>query len=57
MGSLQVLALFVLLQSASNGGVHSFNLEPKLPVIKRGEVSSYFGFSVAQHTTSEGTPW
>lgn len=58
MGS-QVLFLLVvtLFQLLSDGGVLSFNLEPKLPVIKRGDPSSYFGFSVAQHSTSDGTPW
>lgn len=58
MGS-QVLFLLIatLFQFLSDGGVLSFNLEPKLPVIKRGETSSYFGFSVAQHSTEDGTPW
>lgn len=29
--------------------VSTFNLDDKLPLIKKGEVNSYFGFSVAQH--------
>lgn len=29
----------------------SFNLEPRIPVIKFGESGSYFGFSVAEHVT------
>ncbi|XP_026499697.1 integrin alpha-PS1 isoform X1 [Vanessa tameamea] len=31
--------------------VTSFNLEPRIPVIKFGEPGSYFGFSVAEHLT------
>ncbi|XP_063536455.1 integrin alpha-PS1 isoform X1 [Cydia strobilella] len=31
--------------------VSSFNLEPRIPVIKFGEKGSYFGFSVAEHLT------
>ncbi|XP_026762048.2 integrin alpha-PS1 isoform X2 [Galleria mellonella] len=42
-------------------GVHTFNLEPRIPVIKYGEAGSYFGFSVAEHLTfnSDGskTSW
>ncbi|XP_033229880.1 integrin alpha-PS1 isoform X2 [Belonocnema kinseyi] len=30
-------------------GVNSFNLEARIPVIKRGSPGSYFGFSVAEH--------
>ena len=30
-------------------GVNSFNLEARIPVIKRGSRGSYFGFSVAEH--------
>ncbi|XP_041979376.1 integrin alpha-PS1 isoform X2 [Aricia agestis] len=40
--------------------VSSFNLEPRIPVIKFGEPGSYFGFSVAEHLTissSEKTSW
>lgn len=32
----------------------SFNLEPRIPVIKFGEDGSYFGFSVAEHLTTYG---
>ena len=28
---------------------HGFNLDTRLPVIKRGEAGSYFGYSVAEH--------
>ncbi|XP_072949294.1 integrin alpha-PS1 isoform X2 [Epargyreus clarus] len=38
--------LLCILHSAS-----SFNLEPRIPVIKYGEFGSYFGFSVAEHIT------
>lgn len=40
--------------------VASFNLEPRIPVIKFGETGSYFGFSVAEHLTISGnkkTSW
>lgn len=30
---------------------YSFNLEPRIPVIKLGKSGSYFGFSVAEHLT------
>lgn len=42
-----VLFLFIL-QS-----VTSFNLEPRIPVLKLGDEGSYFGFSVAEHMTIE----
>ena len=29
--------------------VISFNLEPKIAIVKRGPAGSYFGYSVAQH--------
>lgn len=29
--------------------VHGFNLEPRIPVIKKGLSGSYFGYSVAEH--------
>jgi hypothetical protein len=32
-----------------------FNFEPRLPVIKRGPLDSYFGFSVAQHLIADET--
>jgi hypothetical protein len=28
---------------------HSFNLETRLPIVKRGHTESYFGFAVAGH--------
>ncbi|CAH4026827.1 unnamed protein product [Pieris brassicae] len=41
--------------------VCSFNLEPRIPVIKFGEEGSYFGFSVAEHLTitneNDKTSW
>jgi len=53
--------LIVLILQTLGAGVRSFNLEPNLPVIKRGAESSYFGFSVAQHSTDDelgqGVPW
>ncbi|KYN02758.1 Integrin alpha-PS1 [Cyphomyrmex costatus] len=32
---------------------HAFNLEPRIPVVKRGLQGSYFGYSVAQHVEIE----
>ncbi|KAL0131622.1 hypothetical protein PUN28_002876 [Cardiocondyla obscurior] len=32
---------------------HAFNLEPRIPVIKRGLQGSYFGYSVAEHIEVE----
>lgn len=42
-----VLFLFILYS------VTSFNLEPRIPVLKFGDEGSYFGFSVAEHMTIE----
>ncbi|XP_014485304.1 PREDICTED: integrin alpha-PS1 isoform X2 [Dinoponera quadriceps] len=41
---------------------HAFNLEPRIPVIKRGLKGSYFGYSVAEHQeikpqTPKPTSW
>lgn len=33
--------------------VISFNLEPKIAIVKRGPAGSYFGYSVAQHQMVE----
>ncbi len=59
-----VMIIFLLLdwmggmKNVNVNVVDGFNLEPKLPVIKRGEPSSYFGFSVAQHLTEgSNVPW
>ncbi|XP_049873202.1 integrin alpha-PS1 isoform X2 [Pectinophora gossypiella] len=47
MASMCASVLFLcILHSAA-----SFNLEPRIPVIKLGEAGSYFGFSVAEHLT------
>ncbi|XP_011558846.3 integrin alpha-PS1 [Plutella xylostella] len=49
-----VLFVCILLSAAS------FNLEPRIPVIKFGRSGSYFGFSVAEHQTitdSSSTSW
>ncbi|KAG7208526.1 hypothetical protein KM043_014745 [Ampulex compressa] len=29
--------------------VHCFNLEPRIPIVKKGSIGSYFGYSVAEH--------
>ena len=33
--------------------VISFNLEPRIAIVKRGPPGSYFGYSVAQHQVVE----
>ncbi|XP_067003096.1 integrin alpha-PS1 isoform X2 [Anabrus simplex] len=48
---------FVVLISVCLECVLSFNLEHRIPIIKRGERDSYFGYSVAQHqSVDEGPP-
>jgi integrin alpha 7 len=42
---LAALAFFL----CSTVTVHSFNLEPRIAIVKHGDVGSYFGFSVSQH--------
>lgn len=44
-----VLFLFIL------RSVTTFNLEPRIPVLKFGDDGSYFGFSVAEHMTIENS--
>ena len=34
-------------------GVHGFNLDTKIPIVKKGRANSYFGFSVAQHMIAD----
>lgn len=29
--------------------INCFNLDARIPIIKRGKVGSYFGYSVAEH--------
>ena len=48
-GSWSLLLLLVCLL----GGTFSFNLEPRLPVLKNGAPESFFGFSVALHQSVE----
>ena len=45
------LLLFLLLALQVQVQVQSFNLEPRIPLVKRGHSGSYFGYSVAQHQT------
>ena len=42
------LALMILTPA-----VISFNLEPRIAIVKRGPPGSYFGYSVAQHQVVE----
>lgn len=41
------LSLILLLSSIHN--IFGFNLEARIPVVKRGSPGSYFGYSVAEH--------
>ncbi|XP_025161987.1 integrin alpha-PS1-like isoform X2 [Harpegnathos saltator] len=43
---VNVLCLWVVLSVCAT---YAFNLEPRIPVIKRGSRGSYFGYSVAEH--------
>ena len=48
--TLPTLTVFSLLLLVSGpGGSLAFNLEPRIAIVKRGPVGSYFGYSVAQH--------
>lgn len=49
MGTPSVMMLWVLLAVLGPGGGLAFNLEPRIAIVKRGPVGSYFGYSVAQH--------
>lgn len=44
MKSLVILELMLIIY-----GAVGFNLESRIPVIKRGRIGSYFGYSVAEH--------
>ncbi|KAG5310141.1 ITA1 protein, partial [Acromyrmex insinuator] len=46
----------LLLIALSACVTHAFNLEPRIPVVKRGLHGSYFGYSVAQHVEIENHP-
>lgn len=46
MNTLLCITLYV-------GATYAFNLEPRIPVIKRGMEGSYFGYSVAEHQEIE----
>lgn len=55
LSSYFIIFVFLLISCYLNDLCSCFNLEPRLPVIKRGDPSSYFGFSVAQHLTVDET--
>ena len=48
MASLVMMVMMIMTPA-----VISFNLEPKIAVVKRGPAGSYFGYSVAQHQVVE----
>ncbi|KAG5326302.1 ITA1 protein, partial [Pseudoatta argentina] len=48
---MEMIALLLIALSACV--THAFNLEPRIPVVKRGLHGSYFGYSVAQHVEIE----
>ena len=45
--------LFVFIVHLSNNVCLSFNLEPRLPIVKIGQTGSHFGYSVAQHLITD----
>lgn len=47
LGSILLLVIFM---NDSN----AFNLENRLPIVKYGNVDTYFGYSVASHVIDEG---
>lgn len=49
MPAVKIVLIYVLIYLATDCGVHSFNLEFRLPIIKVGDINSYFGYSVASH--------
>ena len=49
------LELFLILVYSLPHLSNAFNFETRLPVIKRGGEGSYFGFSVAQHISLNGS--
>ena len=48
MGTHPLTMLWVLIVLGPGGSL-AFNLEPRIAIVKRGPVGSYFGYSVAQH--------
>jgi len=55
--SLLRIANFLLCLLINVKDISSFNLDSSVPIIKRSSNSqSYFGFSIAQHYISEGSP-
>lgn len=52
--------LLLLVAAAICVSVGAFNLEARLPIVKSGAAGSYFGYSVAEHVTSnksDSTKW
>ncbi|XP_012219673.1 integrin alpha-PS1 isoform X2 [Linepithema humile] len=59
---MKIVIMNVLLWIAFSACVtHAFNLEPRIPIIKRGLQGSYFGYSVAEHieinSSSKSASW
>lgn len=50
-----MMIIFVFMSILLLPSCSSFNLEPRLPIIKRGQDNSYFGYSVAQHIIQDET--
>lgn len=53
--SMMIILVFMSTMSFLLPSCSSFNLEPRLPIIKRGQDNSYFGYSVAQHIIQDET--
>ena len=48
-----VMASLVMMVMIITPAVISFNLEPRIAIVKRGPPGSYFGYSVAEHQVVE----
>lgn len=46
VGSILLLIIFI-------NDINAFNLENRLPIVKYGDVDTYFGYSVASHVIGE----
>ena len=54
---LKYLLISIVVLSITIELSEAFNLENRLPIIKYGEPSSYFGYSVSTHVLENNTKW
>lgn len=48
-----MITIVWLLTATSLTQIDAFNLENRLPIVKRGEDGTYFGYSVASHVITD----